>query len=119
MTSSAYMLIALIIGGGSCQELRLIVQKMASLELCQAAANLATKGGGLAERVPVASSHAGPSRAVGQRRQAKRSNSPDGSEAEVQQLNRAQLGDWQDRPRLDRPGLTPNQVPTDDACKRR
>ena len=93
MATSAYMLIALIIAAGSCQEPRIIVQKMASLESCQAAANLATKGGGLPDCVPVASSHAGPSRAVGQRRQAKRSNSPDGSEAEVQQLNRAQLGD--------------------------
>jgi hypothetical protein len=93
MTTSVYMLIALITATGSCQEPRLIVQKMASLELCQAAANLATNAGGLADCVPVASSDAGPSRAIGHRRQAKRSNSPDGSEAEVQQLNRAQLSD--------------------------
>jgi hypothetical protein len=93
MSTGAYMLIALIIASGSCQEPRLIVQKMASLELCQAAGNLATKGGALADCVPVASLNAGSSRAVGHRRQAKRANSPDGSEVEVQELNRAQLGE--------------------------
>jgi hypothetical protein len=51
MTTSIYMLIALIIASGSCQEPRLIIRKMASLELCQAAANLATKAGGLADCV--------------------------------------------------------------------
>ena len=35
--------IALIIASGSCQGPRLIVLKMASLELCQAATNLATR----------------------------------------------------------------------------
>jgi len=34
MTTSAYMLIALIIASGSCQEPRLTFRKMASLELC-------------------------------------------------------------------------------------
>jgi hypothetical protein len=93
MTSSAYMLIALTIAAGSCREPRLIVQKMASLELCDAAANLTTNAGGLADCVPVASPNAGSSRAVGHHRQARGSNSPDRSEAEVQQLNRAQLSD--------------------------
>jgi hypothetical protein len=92
MTTSAYMLIALIIGSGSCQERQLIVRKMASLELCQAAANLVTKGGGLSDCVPTASPNASSNRAVGHHRQARSSSSPDGSsEAEVQQLNRAQL----------------------------
>ena len=100
MTSSAYMLIALIIAAGSCQEPRIIAQKMASLELCQAAANLATKGGGEADCVPVpppnagaSSPNAGAAHSGANHWRAKRSNSPDGSEAEVQQLNRAQLGD--------------------------
>jgi hypothetical protein len=53
--TKAYMFIALIIASGSCQEPRLIVQKMASLELCQAATNLATRAGGQADCVPVAS----------------------------------------------------------------
>jgi hypothetical protein len=93
MTAGAHMLIALIIGSGSCQERQLIVRKMASLELCQAAANLVTKGGGLSDCVPVASPNAVSSRDVGHRRPARRSNSPDGSEVKVQQLNRAQLSD--------------------------
>jgi hypothetical protein len=93
MTTSAYMLIALIIGSGSCQERQLIVRKMASLELCQAAANLATNAGGQADCVRVASPNTGSIRTIGHRRQARRSNSPDGSEAQVQQLNRAQLRD--------------------------
>ena len=99
MTTSAYMLIALIIASGSCQEPRIIVQKMASLELCQAAANLATKGGGQADCVPVppkadvSSPNAGVAHSSAHHWRTKRSNSPDGSEAEVQQLNRAQLGD--------------------------
>ena len=91
--NNAYMLIALIIASGSCQEPRLIVQKMGSLELCQAAANLATNAGGLADCVPGASPNARSSRAVVNHRQARRSDSSDGSEAEVQQLNRAQLSD--------------------------
>jgi hypothetical protein len=93
--TNAYMFIALIIASGSCQEPRLIVQKMASLELCQAATNLATRAGGQADcvPVPVASPTASSDRAVGHRRQARRSNSPGRSEAEVQQLNRAQLSD--------------------------
>jgi len=100
MTTSAYMLIALIIASGSCQEPRIIVQKMASLNLCQAASNLATKGGGQADCVPVpppdagvSSPNAGVAHSGAHHWRAKRSNSPDGSEAEVQQLNRAQLGD--------------------------
>jgi hypothetical protein len=99
MTTSAYMLIALIIAGGSCQEPRIIVQKMASLELCQAAANLATKGGGRADCVPVpppnagvSSPNAGVTHSGAHHWRAKRSNSDAGAE-EVQQLNRAQLGD--------------------------
>jgi hypothetical protein len=91
MTGSVYMFIGLIIASGSCQEPRLIFQKMASLELCQAAGNVLTKAGGQADCVRLASPNAGPSRAVGHRREARRSSSPDGSEAEVQQLNRAQL----------------------------
>jgi hypothetical protein len=93
MTTSIYMLIALIIASGSCQEPRLIIRKMASLELCQAAVNLATKAGGLADCVITPSPNAGPSRAVSHRGQERRSRSSAGSEAEVQQLNRAQLGD--------------------------
>ena len=50
-TSAAYILIALIIASGSCKEPRLIARTMASLELCQAAANLVTKGGGLSDCV--------------------------------------------------------------------
>jgi hypothetical protein len=91
--TNAYMFIALIIASGSCQEPRLIVQKMASLELCQAATNLATRAGGQADCVPVASPTARSNRAAGDRRQVRRFSSPDGSEAEVQQLNRAQLSD--------------------------
>jgi len=86
------MFIALIIASGSCQEPRLLVRKMAALELCQAAAKLATKAGGQADCVRVASANAGPTSAVGHRRQARRSEEPDRSDAEVQQLNRAQLG---------------------------
>jgi hypothetical protein len=93
MTLSAYMLIALIATSGSCQEPRLIVRKMAALELCQAAANLVTKGGGLADCVPAACPDVDPSRAVRNHRQARRSGSPEGSEAEVEQLYRAQLSD--------------------------
>jgi hypothetical protein len=91
--TNAYMLIALIISTGSCQEPQLVVQKMASLELCQAAANLVTKGGGLSDCMPVSSANVGVPRAVSHHRQVRRSNSPDGSEAEVQQLNRVQLDD--------------------------
>ena len=93
MTTSIYMLIALIIASGSCQEPRFITRKMASLELCQAAADLATKAGGLADCVPMPSPNAGPSRAESHRWQERRFRSSPGSEAEVQQLNRAQLGD--------------------------
>jgi hypothetical protein len=93
MTTSIYMLIALIIASGSCQEPRLIIRKMASLELCQAAVNLATKAGSLADCVIMPSPNAGPSRAASHRWQERRSRSSAGSEAEVQQLNRAQLGD--------------------------
>jgi hypothetical protein len=93
MTTSIYMLIALIIASGSCQEPRLIVRKMASLELCQAAANLATKGGGLADCVPAPSPNAGVAPAgVHHWWQEKRSHGYAGS-AEVDRLNRAQLGD--------------------------
>ena len=92
MTTSIYMLIALIIASGSCHEPRLIIRKMASLELCQAAVNLATKAGGLADCMIMPSPNAGPSRAVSHRWQERRSRSSAGSE-EVQKLNRAQLGD--------------------------
>jgi hypothetical protein len=87
------MLIALIIASGSCQEPRLIIRKMASLELCQAAADFATKAGGLADCVPMPSPNAGPSRVESHRWQERRSRSSAGSATEVQQLNRAQLGD--------------------------
>jgi len=90
---TTYMFVALIIASASCKEPRLMVRQMASPELCHAAANLATKAGGQADCVPVTLPHAGPRPVVAHVRQARRSNSPDGSEAEVQQLNRAQLND--------------------------
>jgi hypothetical protein len=92
MTTGAYMLIALIIGSGSCQEPQFIVRKMGSPELCKAAANLVTKGGGLSDCLPVSSASAGVARAHRQHWQEKRSTSDAGAE-EVQQLNRAQLGE--------------------------
>jgi hypothetical protein len=90
--ANAYMLIALIIASGSCQEPRLIIQKMASMELCQAAANLATKAGGQADCLRVASPNAGIAHAGGHHRRQGRSDSSAETE-EVQQLNRAQLND--------------------------
>ena len=90
--TNAYMLIALIIAGGSCQEPRLIIQKMASLELCQAAANLASKAGGQADCLSVASASAGIVHAGRRHSQQRRFDSSAEAE-EVQQLNRAQLGD--------------------------
>jgi hypothetical protein len=93
MNTGIYMFIALLAASGSCQESRLIIHKMASLELCQAAVNLTTKAGGLADCVHAPSPNAAPSRAVSHRSHKKRSDSSDEPEAEVQQLNRAQLGD--------------------------
>ena len=92
MTTSAYMLIALIIASGSYKEPRLIARKMASLELCQAAANLVTKGGGLSDCVPAPAPDVGVARAGRHHWQQKPSNS-DAEAEEVQRLNRAQLGD--------------------------
>ena len=94
MTDGTYMLIALLVASGSCQEPQLIVREMATLELCKAAVNLMTKGGGLADCVRAASPNAHLSRAGSSHRSHERrslgSNEP---EAQVQQLNRAQLGD--------------------------
>jgi len=98
MTTSAYMLIALIIASGSCQEPRIIVQKMASLNLCQAASNLATKGG-IGERNA-------PTAPTGPRR---KSSSSIVLNWVIGRIGRASTG----------PALHTNQVPTDDACKRR
>jgi hypothetical protein len=93
MTTSVYMLVALITASGSCQEPQIIVQKMASLGLCHAAMNLATKAGGFADCVPlpILSPNARASHAFGHRRQQQPPPGSAGSE-EVQQLNRAQLG---------------------------
>ena len=93
MTDGTYMLIALLVASGSCQEPQLIVREMASLELCKAAVNLMTKGGGLADCVRAPSPNAHPSRAGSHRSHERRSVGSDQPEAEVQQLNRAQLGD--------------------------
>ena len=89
MTTSVYMLIALIIASSSCKEPRLILRKMVSLELCQAAANLVTKGGGLSDCVPVPSADVS---AGSHHLQQKRSSS-EAEAGEVERLNRAQLGD--------------------------
>jgi hypothetical protein len=93
MTASAYMLVALITASGSCQEPQIPVQKMASLELCRVAVNLVTNVGGHADCVPMPlpSPSAGAMNAVGHHWQEKRFRSSAGSK-EVQQLNRAQLG---------------------------
>ena len=93
MIGGTYMLIALLAASGSCQEPRLIVREMASLELCNAAVNLMTKGGGLADCVRAPSPNAHASRADTHRLHERRSVGSDEPEAEVQQLNRAQLGD--------------------------
>ena len=91
-TSAAYILIALIIASGSCKEPRLIARTMASLELCQAAANLVTKGGGLSDCVLAPAPDATVARAGRHHWRQKPSNTDAGAE-EVQRLNRAQLGD--------------------------
>ena len=88
-TSAAYILIALIIASGSCKEPQLILRKMASLELCQTAANLVTKGGGLSDCVPVPS----PDTSAGNHHLQQKRASTEAEAGEVQRLNRAQLGD--------------------------